>query len=68
MQREKNRCSICNKTIKLFFEPISLCKCDLFFCKQHKNKHACTFNFKTEQKRKLKKKNLKIEAKKIEKI
>jgi hypothetical protein len=56
---KRNRCSLqeCNKKLKLFEE--SPCKCGLFFCMAHRfaDLHNCSYDYKQEQKEKIKKEN-----------
>lgn len=61
----KIRCFSCNKKIKSVL-PIS-CKCEKYFCGLHKIPidHKCDFDYKNEQKEKLKIDNPKIVPEKI---
>lgn len=64
---KSNRCSVCNKKTKLIgFK----CKCGVNTCITHKlpEDHNCDYDFKTEEKERLRKKNPKIVASKIEKF
>lgn len=62
------RCFKCKKKIKSIL-PIS-CKCDNYYCKNHKytDEHDCTFDYKNEHKTKLVKDNKKVEHHKFVKL
>ena len=59
----KIRCFTCNKKIKSVL-PIS-CKCEEYFCGLHKMEHKCSFDYKKENKEKLKIDNPQVIPEKI---
>ena len=63
---QKKRCLKCNKKIKSVM--IFPCKCENYYCNKHKipQDHNCSFNFIKEHQEKLRKKNKKIIADKLE--
>jgi len=66
-KRKRNRCGVCKKKIGLTgFE----CKCGGMFCAIHRytDQHPCEYDFKSEERAKLKKENPIVEDAKIEKI
>lgn len=66
-KKKKNRCTLCNKKLGLLgFE----CKCKLIFCSSHLNPetHSCTFDYKSEQSKKLEKTLVKVVADKVIRI
>lgn len=67
IKKKKNRCTMCNKKLGLLgFE----CKCNLMFCSSHLNPetHSCTFDYKSEQSKKLEKTLVKVVADKVIRI
>lgn len=65
---KKNRCTVCNKKLKIHEE--IKCKCSLFFCTKHRYKdmHDCTYDHKKEWEQKLVKDNPTVIADKLTKI
>jgi hypothetical protein len=65
--KKKNRCTNCNKKTGLI--PFS-CKCGNDFCIKcrYAETHNCTYDWKTEARKKLEKDNPQIIAKKVENI
>ncbi len=67
IKKKKNRCTMCNKKLGLLgFE----CRCKLMFCSLHLNPetHSCTFDYKSEQCKKLEKTLVKVVADKVIRI
>ena len=64
----KIKCKICNRKLKSII-PQS-CKCGGYYCYIHKENilHNCTYNYLLENQEKLKRKNPKIIAEKINKL
>jgi len=65
IQRNINRCMTCNKKIGLLgFQ----CKCELYFCSEHRysDRHDCTFDYKSHGKELIAKTNPIIISKKID--
>ena len=63
---KSKRCSLCRKKLKTIL-PIA-CKCEKYFCYNHKipHDHKCTYDHVSEYKNKLGKENKKVEHKKME--
>jgi hypothetical protein len=66
-KEKETRCWTCKK--KLSLTDIS-CRCGHFFCSLHRysDKHACDFDYKSQQKSQLSKANPLVSAEKLEKI
>lgn len=64
---EKQRCSNCNKKLKLINYP---CNCNNTFCVKcrHPEDHNCTFDFKSNGKKQLEKDLIKVAPNKVIKI
>ncbi|OAF66965.1 hypothetical protein A3Q56_05296 [Intoshia linei] len=63
-----DRCSVCRR--KLGFTVKYDCRCNLWFCAQHRypEMHKCTYDYKTQGKEIIKKNNPHVEAPKLPKI
>ena len=57
----KNRCGKCNKKLKGVV--IGECKCGGKFCNLHRHDHECTFDYRKEQQKKLKKQLVEVSDK-----
>jgi len=67
VQKHPNRCFSCNKKVGLTgFK----CRCSYIFCSEHRysDKHACTYDYKSQQKELLTKANPTVIADKIQRI
>ena len=62
------KCSICEKKLNNVYEIIHKCKCNKTYCKIHKNDHDCDYDYKHNEKNRLKDKLIKITSTKIIKI
>ena len=54
----EHRCYICNTKIPtIFIKIMRLCKCEYYFCPKHifPEYHNCTYDYKAEEREKLKK-------------
>lgn len=60
-------CFICSKRLNLCLQ-LQECKCKKTFCRRHKLNHNCSFDYKSEQQKLLKKYNNKVISQKIENI
>lgn len=56
------KCSICPRKLTV------KCNCDLVFCIKHLHLHNCSFDYFAQNKDKIKNENIKLIAKKFEKI
>jgi hypothetical protein len=67
MKSVKNSCFECNKKLGLF---AIKCKCNNIFCEKHRyaEKHICTYNYKENHKKELKKQLTPIIHEKVIKI
>ena len=63
----KKNCHSCNKKLSIIEELTSKCKCDNFFCKDHKFSflHECSYNYIEEYKNKSNSNIIKFENKVI---
>ena len=66
--KPKTRCAQCN--CKINITNSIQCKCDKIFCMKHRffSDHGCTFDYKTEERKKLAENNPQIVADKLIKI
>jgi len=67
VKKKKLRCATCNKKLGLLgFE----CKCGMLFCSSHllAEYHNCTYDFKTEQCKRLEKSLVKVVHEKVPRI
>jgi len=67
-QTTKKKCTQCSKRLNL--TNMFVCKCEGLFCSAHKypDVHGCSFDYKTEWKKSLEKKNSGIGVSKLEKL
>ncbi len=65
MTQNKSRCLVCNKQMGLL--PFK-CKCGNEYCSNHRFEHACTFDYRAEQRGKLTDKLPKVVASKLNTI
>eukprot|EP00298_Acanthocystis_sp_HF-20_P010556 c18917_g1_i1.p1 GENE.c18917_g1_i1~~c18917_g1_i1.p1 ORF type:complete len:159 (+),score=31.95 c18917_g1_i1:29-478(+) len=67
IQERKDRCWKCSKKVGLLN---FTCRCDYVFCSEHRyaEAHACTFDYKTEQRNLLKDQNPTVKADKLNRI
>lgn len=62
---EGDRCARCNKRALVSHQ----CKCGLRFCIPHRHTdHGCTYNYREDDRKKLEKNLIKVEAERIVKI
>jgi hypothetical protein len=80
--KQKLKCSVCNRKIKIIEQLICKCRCGLVFCEKHRhadtnpdpnnnhleNSHLCEFNYIEDSKKILTLQNNKIVSDKINKI
>lgn len=67
---KSKRCIVCNKKIRSTLCDVMKCKCDSYVCAKHRfpDQHNCTYDFKTENKSKLRKEMPLVECEKVIKI
>lgn len=56
----------CNAKIKLAFQ--FNCRCGIMYCRKHSNKHNCSFDYKTQEAKRLTETMPKVIANKVNKI
>ena len=63
-------CFFCQKKLSFMEETIGDCKCKQFFCKKHRfpEEHQCTFDYKHEQREKLKETMCVVSVRKVQHI
>jgi hypothetical protein len=67
----KIKCSICHKKINLIEQLTSKCRCDNYYCKNHKFAgvgHDCSYDYKINFVSEFIKQNMKIISVKVDKI
>mmetsp|Transcript_19456 Transcript_19456/g.68899 ORF Transcript_19456/g.68899 Transcript_19456/m.68899 type:complete len:244 (-) Transcript_19456:304-1035(-) len=66
-QKKKSRCLTCRKKVGILG---FVCKCEALFCEKHRHPddHACTFDFSSQHKAVLEKRNQRVVADKLERI